>query len=165
MKITISELRKIIKSVIKESEYEGNTSEFSPEEKSETYLTQDHENLTGILFDIHDLLKDNMGSDELDIDSKMELKMMFKELNSLLRSLIANSERLSGNNSMIQESLKFKKKLIKEGVVSDIMSELSNKKMELVKNYYKKDWSGYNNALHGLGNWMTYASTKLVHNK
>lgn len=162
MKITISELRNIIKNVIKESEYEGNVSKFSPKEKAEIYLSQNHEKLTGVLFDIQDLLKDNMGSDELDKDSKMELKIMFKELNSLLRSLIANSEILSGNNSMIQESLKFKKKLIVESVVSDIMYRLSNKKMELLENYLKKDWSGYNNALHGLSNWMTYAATKLT---
>lgn len=103
-----------------------------------------------------------MDSDELDMGSKMELKGMFKKLNSLLRSLIADSERLAGDSMMMQESFKYKRKLIIESVVSDIMNELREKKMRIVKHYYNKNWSEYNNALHGLGNWMTYASTKLT---
>jgi hypothetical protein len=165
MKITLSELRKLIKNVIKEQEYEGNTSKFSPEEKAETYLTKNHEALTGILFDIQDLLKDYMGSDELDNYSKNDLEKMFEKLNSLLRSLIADSERLAGDSMMMPESFKYKRKLIIESVVSSIMDELREKKMRLVKHYYNKNWSEYNNALHGLGNWMTFASTKLIGDK
>lgn len=152
MKITISELRRLIKTVIKE-QYE---------EKVDNPLQAEHERLTGILSDIHDLLKDYMGSDELDMDSKMDLSSIFKELNSLLRTLTNQSEILAGDSMMMQETFKYKRKLIIESVVSSIMDELREKKMRLVKHYYNKNWSEYNNALHGLGNWMTYASTKLI---
>jgi hypothetical protein len=161
MKITINELRRLIKTVIKEQH----------EEKVANPLEKEHEQLTGILFDIHDLLKDYMRSDELDIDSKKDLREMFKNLNTLLRTLInqseilANSKKLAGSDLMMQESFKYKKKLIIESLVSDIITELNSKKMELIKSYYYQNWSEYNNALHGIGNWMTYASTKLVHNK
>jgi hypothetical protein len=161
MKITINELRRLIKTVIKEQH----------EKKVANPLEKEHEELTGILFDIHDLLKDYMRSDELDIDSKKDLREMFKNLNTLLRTLInqseilANSKKLAGSDLMMQESFKYKKKLIIESLVSDIITELNSKKMELIKSYYYQNWSEYNNALHGIGNWMTYASTKLVHNK
>lgn len=114
-----------------------------------------------------------MGSDELDMDSKEDLSSIFKEdlssifkeLNSLLRTLTNQSEILAGDSMMMQETFKYKRKLIIESVVSSIMDELREKKMRLVKYYYNKNWSEYNNALHGLGNWMTYASTKLIGDK
>jgi hypothetical protein len=164
MKITINELRRLIKTVIKEQH----------EEKVANPLEKEHEELTGILFRIHDLLKKYMRSNELDMDSQKNLYIMFndrKGLNTLLRTLInqseilANSENPAGSDLMMQESFKYKKKLIIESVVSDIITELNSKKMELIKSYYHQNWSEYNNALHGIGNWMTYASTKLVHNK
>jgi len=155
MKITLNELRRLIKTVIKEQD----------EKKVANPLEKEHEELTGILFDIHDLLKDYMGSDELDMDSKKDLHGMFKALNILLRKLINESKILAGNDLMMQESFKYKKKLIIESLVSDIITELNSRKMELIKSYYYQNWSEYNNALHGIGNWMTYASTKLIPNK
>jgi hypothetical protein len=155
MKITLNELRRLIKTVIKEQD----------EKKVANPLEKEHEQLTGILFDIHDLLKDYMGSDELDMDSKNDLHGMFKDLNTLLRTLINESKILAGNDLMMQESFKYKKKLIIESLVSDIITELNSRKMELIKSYYYQNWSEYNNALHGIGNWMTYASTKLIPKK
>jgi hypothetical protein len=155
MKITLNELRRLIKTVIKEQD----------EKKVANPLEKEHEQLTGILFDIHDLLKDYMNSDELDMDSKNDLHGMFKDLNTLLRTLINESKILAGNDLMMQESFKYKKKLIIESLVSDIITELNSRKMELIKSYYYQNWSEYNNALHGIGNWMTYASTKLIPKK